>query len=128
MSTPAFVTARAVVEDLRRARRRLDLPSVRPDDVEAKRRVVEAAAERLARTAMNADCPVQLTLLLLDWRDRLGSFVLAASAVTDLDVHADVAERLLRRGLDEVIEQAPDRLVGLDAGGVKVLAADGSSR
>lgn len=105
--------ARASVEALRRARARLDLVDDPAAANDVRWEIVEGAAEQLASAASDPTCPVVLGAILLDWRDRLGSCVLAARALADLDVHPDLAEQLLCRGLDEAIQESPQRLLDM---------------
>ncbi|MEO7555260.1 MAG: hypothetical protein ABIV94_01480 [Acidimicrobiales bacterium] len=49
---------------------------------------------------------------LLPWRDHLASHILAARALNDLQVHADVQVELLGRGLAEVADAASATLRG----------------
>lgn len=105
----------AAVEVLRRARARLaQLPAIAAA-TEVPWQLVEEAADHLAETAGDPSCREPLAAVLLDWRDRLGSFVLAARALADLDVHNDLAHQLLCRGLDEAIDESPRRLTELRA-------------
>ena len=100
------VTERAVAA-LHRARARLAVPMAPGEATAARWTPVEEAADALAAAANRPWCPAAVNALLLDWRDRLGSHVLAARALADLDVHSDLAEQFLRRGLDEVISEVP---------------------
>jgi hypothetical protein len=97
------------------ARRQLDHPAVVDAPVEVAARFVDAAAESLTREAAVDSCPHALRTILLDWRDRLGSHVLTARALGELEVHPDLARQLLRRGLDEILGEAPSRLVDLQS-------------
>jgi len=115
MGDPSRLTAEQVaqesVEALRRARLVLSLICGAAAPNEVRWQIVEDAADHLALAASDPECPVQLGVILLDWRDRLGSCVLAARALADLDVHPDLAEQLLCRGLDEAIQESPRRLL-----------------
>ena len=75
-----------------------------------RRALVVELGERLAALARHPDCPIAVAVLLHDWRDRLGSHVLVAEALAELEVHPDLALQLLRRGVDELADEAPDRL------------------
>jgi hypothetical protein len=105
--------ARAAVAVLHRARTRLSAVASAAESNEVRWRIVDDAADQLAVAASDPACPVMLGTVLLDWRDRLGSCVLAARALADLDVHPDLAEQLLCRGLDEAIEESPRRLLDI---------------
>jgi hypothetical protein len=74
-------------------------------------RTVEEVADRLAEAARDPWCRGSLSEALLDWRDRLSSYLLAAQALAELDVDRALAAQLLRRGVDEVT----DRCVRLGA-------------
>ena len=47
-----------------------------------------------------------------------------ADALADLEVHPDLADQLLRRGLVEVLEEAPARLAARPAGVTRAAAGD----
>ena len=66
-------------------------------------RIVEETADSLAEAAKDPWCSGSLAEALLDWRDRLGSYLLAARALAELDVDRQLAPQLLRRGVDEII-------------------------
>ena len=100
---------------LRRARARMSVVDNDAGPGHVRWRVVQDAADHLARVARDATCPDALGVVLLDWRDRLSSHILAARALAELDVHRDLAEQLLCRGLDEITQEAPLRLVALRA-------------
>lgn len=68
-----------------------------------RRDVVREVAERLAALAADQSRPDDQRRVLLGWRDRLCSFLLAAEALDELDVHADAADAFLRRGLVELL-------------------------
>jgi hypothetical protein len=68
-------------------------------------RIVEETADRLAEAAKDPWCSGSLAEALLDWRDRLSSYLLASRALAELDVDRQLAAQLLRRGVDEVIER-----------------------
>ena len=95
---------------LRRARAELGRLEAEGATAAQRRAVVVEAAERLARLARRPSCPVVLGAVLHDWRDRLGSHVLVAEALAELEVHPDLADQLLRRGVDELLDEAPERL------------------
>lgn len=81
-----------------------------------RRAIVATLADRFAVLARHPDCPVAVGVLLHDWRDRLGSHVLVAEALADLEVHPDLADQMLQRGLQELLDEAPDRLaIDVDA-------------
>lgn len=105
--------AHDAVSVLRRAREEIDLLDATDAGMEARWGLVELAADRLALAAKDAACPVALSVLLLDWRDRLSSHVLVARALAEMEVHPDLADQLLRRGLDELLGEAPQRLLDL---------------
>jgi hypothetical protein len=69
---------------------------------DGRRAVVEVVAEQLAALATEQGCTEAGRRVLLDWRDRLSSYILAAQALDELDVHADAADQFLRRGLEEL--------------------------
>ena len=68
-------------------------------------RTVEEVADRLAGAARDPWCRGSLSEALLDWRDRLSSYLLAAQALAELDVDRALAAQLLRRGVDEVTDR-----------------------
>jgi hypothetical protein len=76
---------------------------------DGRRAVVEGVAARLAAMARHHACGEERRRTLLGWRDRLSSYVLAAQALDELDVHADAADQFLRRGLDELGAEAGER-------------------
>jgi hypothetical protein len=80
-------------------------------EIDAWYRIVDTAGERLARLSVDDSCDRSTGLILLDWRDRLSSHVLAARALADIQVHADVEIHMLERGLVEVAS-ALDELAG----------------
>lgn len=100
---------------LRRARAGLDALQADGAPAEAQRALVDGATERLAGLARDSACSRLLGDALTDWRDRLASYVLVAETFADMEVHPDLAEQLLRRGLDEVLEEAPSRLARVGA-------------
>lgn len=108
-------TAKSAVDALRVARARLAAGANGPTTVDAHCGIVQEAADYLALAAAEPSCPTGLSTILLDWRDRLGSHVLAARALADLDVHHDLAEQMLCRGLDEAIQESGPRLAELRA-------------
>jgi hypothetical protein len=116
-SLPAdpYELARRAVTRLHRARTQLDEPAFAEVTVEVAARSVDASAAPLRVVAGDDRCPDDLRTVLLDWRDRLGSHVLTARALGELEVHPDLARQLLRRGLDEVLGEAPSRLAELEA-------------
>ena len=71
-------------------------------------RIVDTAGDRLALLSMDESCDRRTGLMLLDWRDRLSSHVLAAQALADIEVHADVEIHMLQRGLAEVASALND--------------------
>lgn len=99
---------------LRRARAELD-GTHRTASPTERRAVVALLADRLGALARHPDCPVAVGVLLHDWRDRLGSHVLVAEALAELELHPDLADQMLRRGIDELLDEAPGRLAALDA-------------
>lgn len=111
----AYELARRAIARLHRARQQLDDPAFDEVSVEAAARMVDAAATPLVLVASDDACPDDLRTVLLDWRDRLGSHILTARALGELEVHPDLARQLLRRGLDEVLGEAASRLAELEA-------------
>lgn len=106
---------RGAVALLRRAR--ADLDGVhRGASATERRAVVAVLSDRLGLLAKHPDCPVDLGVLLHDWRDRLGSHVLVADALAEMEVHPDLADQLLQRGIDELLDEAPGRLAALAEG------------
>jgi hypothetical protein len=99
---------------LRRARTELD-GTHRESSPAERRAVVVVLADRLGLLARHPDCPVAVGVLLHDWRDRLGSHVLVAEALDELELHPDLADQMLQRGIDELLDEAPARLAALDA-------------
>lgn len=73
------------------------------DDLTLMCQIVEETADRLAEAAKDPWCNGSLSEALLDWRDRLSSYLLASRALAELDVDRQLAAQLLRRGVDEVI-------------------------
>lgn len=104
--------ARAV---LRRARTELAVLDAEGASATRRRAVVVAVADRLAALARRPGCPPAVADVLHDWRDRLGSHVLVAEALAELEVHPDLADQLLRRAVDELLDEAPERLAGVSA-------------
>jgi hypothetical protein len=117
-------TAGAAIALLRRARVDLGHLERLGADHDVRRALVVGVADRLDTIARDAGCPLDLAVLLHDWRDRLGSHVLVAEALADLEVHPDLADQLLRRGLVEVLEEAPARLAARPAGTTRAAAGD----
>ena len=105
--------ALTAVQDLRRARTRLAALAETAASAEDRRHIVQGAADRLATRATDSACSAPLAAILLDWRDRLSSHILASRALADLDVHRAAGEQLLQRGLDDAIDEAPRRLAAL---------------
>jgi hypothetical protein len=64
--------------------------------------VVELAVRELDRLSRRLDCSDRANRWLIDWRDRLGSYLHAARALADVRIDTDVARHLLQRGVDEV--------------------------
>ena len=79
------------------------LARCRDDELGPMSRIVEETADRLAHAAKDPWCSGSLAEALLDWRDRLGSYLLASRALAELDVDRQLAAQLLRRGVDEII-------------------------
>jgi hypothetical protein len=95
---------------LRRARVDLDHLERVSAENGTRRQLVVSVADRLGALSREGTCPQALAVLLQDWRDRLGSHVLVAEALAELEVHPDLADQMVRRGLVGVIEEAPTRL------------------
>jgi len=74
-------------------------------DVAVMCQIVEDTADRMSEAARDPWCPGSLSEALVDWRDRLSSYLLAAQALAELDVDRALAAQLLRRGVDEVIDR-----------------------
>lgn len=108
-------SGQAALALLRRARAELD-GAHRTASPGERRAAVALLADRLGLLAKHPDCRVALGVLLHDWRDRLGSHVLVAEALAELEVHPDLADQMLQRGIDELLDEAPERLAALDAG------------
>jgi hypothetical protein len=110
MAEPGVIAARPLLLQaltvLNTTRRTLDPPGASEADLDRHAADVDQAARSLASLARDDTCPPKLEVALFDWRDRLGSHVLAARALGDMDVHPDAAMQLLRRGLDEAIANA----------------------
>jgi hypothetical protein len=64
--------------------------------------VVDAAVSGLDELSRRADCTDQANRWLVDWRDRLGSYLHAARALADVRIDTDVARHLLHRGVDDI--------------------------
>ena len=64
--------------------------------------VVNAAVSGLDDLSRRADCPDQANRWLVDWRDRLGSYLHAARALADVRIDGGVAHHLLLRGIGDV--------------------------
>lgn len=107
------VAALEAVLALRLARSRLTVLVDTGASNEAKGEVVQDAADRLAKAAGDHSCPIALSTLLLDWRDRLGSYCLTARAFAEADLAPSLIDQLVRRGLDEAIDEAAARLGAL---------------
>lgn len=92
-------------------RARVDLSSVvrTTDDVDAWCEVVDDAARWLALLGADEACPREVSNALLDWRDRLSSHILAARALAEIEVHADVEAHMLERGLSDVAAEVAAR-------------------
>jgi hypothetical protein len=95
---------RWVVGVVRQARSRLDEATTEPVGV------VDTVIDALWDAAHDPSCPDAHEVLLLDLRDRLSSYSLAARTLGELEVDPGVVGRLVRRGLDEVLDVAPERL------------------
>lgn len=98
---------------LRRARTDLERLAVAGAGNRLRRAIVVSASEELDRLARDPACAHVDSVLLQDWRDRLGSHVLVAEALGEMEVHPDLADQLLQRGLDEILEEAPGRSPGV---------------
>lgn len=77
--------------------------------------IIDDAADELAALARAADCPELVEVVLLDLRDRLGSFVLSARWLADADVHESAQVDLLTRGLDAALAEAHRQVRRLSA-------------
>jgi hypothetical protein len=71
--------------------------------------VVDDLADRLGQLARIPSCPRPLDEVLLAWRDRLSSYALTGRALTEADLSGEDVRRLLERGVDEVLAEAPQR-------------------
>jgi len=116
-STPwaTDVFAMRELDVLRRARTALSAVVDAGEGGDLAWQLVQDVADQLAMAASAPSCPPTVGATLLDWRDRLGSYILAARALAELDVHRGMAQQLLCRGLDEVIEEVPHRLLAVQA-------------
>jgi hypothetical protein len=65
-------------------------------------RFVEQAVLALDHLSRRADCTDLANSRLVDWRDRLGSYLHAARALADVRIDSGVANHLLQRGIDDV--------------------------
>jgi hypothetical protein len=66
-------------------------------------RLVDRVGDSLARAAARPDCPARLGASLLDWRDRLGSHLLAADQLRDVGHPIASRARVLERGIRSTI-------------------------
>ena len=83
MAEPGVIAARPLLLQaltvLNTTRRTLDPPGASEADLDRHAADVDQAAQSLASLARDDTCPPKLEVALFDWRDRLGSHVLAAA-------------------------------------------------
>src|SRR4051812_46494333 len=64
--------------------------------------VVDTAMAGLDDLSRRADCTDQANRWLVDWRDRLGSYLHAARALAEVRIDTDVSRHLLHRGVENI--------------------------